>query len=340
MEVLSIAAVNELAARFAEESASAEKEVQAELKRTWLSKDGLIKQLFSQLRGVSAEERPQIASLCNDLKQRVEGHFAALEEKQAREVRLKALAKEGFDLSLPAFTPGFGMLHPITIVEQRVAAVLQQLGFVAIDGPVVETEYYCFDALNIPKHHPARDMQDTFYTDHDHVLRTHTTSMQSRVLERGELPVRAMASGGVYRNEAEDASHTAYFHQFDLVWVEEGLTLSHLMGVMQLVLRELYGKRRKIRFVPKFYPYTEPSIGAQVDCGCCKGKGCSSCGQSGWITVAGAGMIHRNVLAEFKYDTDKVEGFAFGFGTGRLAAQLCDYDDIRKLYQNDLRIFM
>lgn len=336
MDALTIDAVSELIDRFHAESKGVDA---GELKKQWLSKEGLIKGLFARLREVASDERAAVAQRCNELKELVERTVAIKEREQTEKERRSLVQKQFFDLSLPARSSGLGSLHPITQVEETVTAVLRQLGFVAIDGPVVETEYYCFDALNIPKHHPARDLQDTFYTDTGHVLRTHTTSMQSRTLEKGEMPVRAMAAGGVYRNEAEDASHTAFFHQFDLVWVEKGLTLAHLMGTIQFVLRELYGRRRKVRFVPKYYPYTEPSIGAQVECGSCKGKGCPACGGSGWVTVAGAGMIHRNVLREFKYDPDKIAGFAFGFGTGRLAAQMCDFSDIRKLYQNDLRVF-
>lgn len=336
METLTTDAIGALVERFRAEAAGAEV---GALKKEWLSKDGILKGLFARLREVSADERPAVAQRCNELKALVEEVLGEKERKLDERQRRSLVQKQFFDLSLPARSPGLGFIHPISRVEETVSAVLRQLGFVAIDGPVVETEYYCFDALNIPQHHPARDLQDTFYTDTGHVLRTHTTSMQSRTLETGAMPVRAMAAGGVYRNEAEDASHTAFFHQFDLVWVEKGLTLANLMGTIQFVLRELYGKRRKVRFVPKYYPYTEPSIGAQVECSACKGAGCPLCGGAGWVTVAGAGMIHRNVLREFKYDPEKIAGFAFGFGTGRLAAQLCDFSDIRELYHNDLRVF-
>lgn len=336
MEQITQESLTLLLERFRTEASSADS---ASLKKGWLSKEGVIKGLFAQLKEVAAEERPVVAQRCNELKQLVEETVAKKEREEGEKERRGLLQKQFFDLSLPALSPGLGLPHPITQVEETVSTVLRQLGFVAIDGPVVETEYYCFDALNIPKHHPARDLQDTFYTDTGHVLRTHTTSMQSRTLESGDMPVRAMAAGAVYRNEAEDASHTAFFHQFDLVWVEKGLTLAHLMGTIQFILRELYGRRRKIRFVPKYYPYTEPSIGVQVECSACKGAGCPLCGGAGWVTVAGAGMIHRNVLQEFRYDPQKIAGFAFGFGTGRLAAQLCDVTDLRQVYQNDLRIF-
>jgi phenylalanyl-tRNA synthetase alpha chain len=211
-------------------------------------------------------------------------------------------------------------------------------------GPEIETEYYCFDSLNIPKHHPARDMQDTFYTETGHVLRTHTTSVQARLLqtrslfEGKKLPIKVASFGKVYRNETEDASHTAMFHQFELVWVEKGLTLANLLAMITHIVKELYGKRRKVQFVPKFYPYTEPSIGPRIDCVICKSAGCPSCGGAGWVTVGGAGMIHRNVLLEFGFNPDEVAGFAFGLGSSRLAGQMYNLPHLRAVYENDLRI--
>ena len=184
-------------------------------------------------------------------------------------------------------------------------------------------------------------MQDTFFTaglTEAQVLRTHTTSVQARVLEEKKLPVKIASFGKVYRNETEDASHQAMFHQFDLVWLEKGLTLAHLMGLTEHIFKELFGKKRKVQFVPKFYPYTEPSIGAQVDCTLCHGKGCPACGGAGWVTVGGAGMIHRKVLLEFGYIPDDVTGFAFGLGTARLASQMSGIPKLKMLYDSDVRV--
>ena len=309
------------------------------LRRDWLGKDGVVKSLFKQLKDVAPEEKPKAAVTVNKLKERLERFVLEREEAFAAESRAESLGKEFYDLSLPAEASGLGGIHPVTIIERKIAAILRPFGFRIVHGPEIETEYYCFDALNIPPHHPARDMQDSFYTCTGHVLRTHTTSVQSRVLEKGELPVKVAAFGRVYRNETEDPSHQAMFHQFELVWIEEGLTLAHLMGLISHILKEIYGKRRKVRFVPKFYPYTEPSIGPQIDCAICKGSGCSSCGGSGWVTVAGAGMVHRNVLKEFKYDPGKVSGFAFGLGTSRLASQFCNIPTLKAVYENDLRVY-
>lgn len=308
------------------------------IKRDWLSKEGTLKSLFKQLRDVPAELKPAIAERINRLKLRVEGFVETRAAEMAGEALRKKLAEQFVDLSLPSLDPGLGRAHPVTQVERMIASILRPFGFRNVQGPEVETEYFCFDSLNIPAHHPARDMQDTFYTDTGHVLRTHTTSVQARVLQQGGLPVKVASFGRVYRNETEDPSHQAMFHQFELVWLEEGLTFSHLMGLISHILKEIYGKRRKVRFVPKFYPYTEPSLGPQIDCVICKSKGCSSCGGSGWVTVGGAGMVHRNVLLEFKYDPEKVSGFAFGLGTSRLAGQMFNIPRLKMLYENDLRI--
>jgi phenylalanyl-tRNA synthetase alpha chain len=308
------------------------------LRRDWLSKEGTLKQLFKQLKDVSAAEKPAVAARLNALRDAVEGGIAAKELSLGNAARQRELASQFLDLSLPGVTTGIGRVHAVTEVERRIAAVLRPFGFTSVQGPEIETEYYCFDALNTPKHHPARDMQDTFYTEHGFMLRTHTTSVQARELQKGRLPVKVASFGRVYRNETEDASHQAMFHQFELVWLEEGLTVANLMAIINHILKAIYGKRTKVRFVPKFYPYTEPSLGPQIECGSCRGVGCALCGRSGWLTVGGSGMIHRNVLLEFGYDPATISGFAFGLGTSRLAAQLLGVPTLKMVYENDLRI--
>lgn len=341
-------------------------EARESLKRELLGKEGSLKLLFQRLREVPADQKPALAQRLNDLRAKTEEFFEAEEKARASAERAEALKAEYVDTSLPGLTPGVGMIHPITQVERRIADLLRPFGFQNIPGPEIETEYYCFDSLNIPPHHPARDMQDTFYVNAGdlwessrelprderrpiagvlHLLRTHTTSVQARTLERAStesgqgLPVRVASFGRVYRNETEDASHQAMFHQFELVWLQKGLTLSHLMGLITHILKGLYGKRRKVRFVPKFYPYTEPSIGPQIDCSICRGSGCGACGGSGWVTIAGAGMVHGNVLKEFGYDPEEISGFAFGLGTSRLACQLCGLPNLKLAYDNDLRVY-
>lgn len=308
------------------------------LKVAWLGKEGTVKELFKQLRDIPQDQKPTVAAALNEFKTNLEGLFERIEKNVAEQTLLEKLRKEFLDPTLPSKTTTLGRVHPITSVERQIASILSPFGFQNVLGPEVETDYFCFDSLNIPPHHPARDLQDTFYTDTGAVLRTHTTSVQARVLKQGGLPIKVASFGKVYRNETEDASHQAMFHQFELVWLEQGLTLANLMALITHILKSIYGKRRKVGFVPKFYPYTEPSIGAQIQCSLCHGSGCPACGGSGWVTIGGAGMIHRNVLAEFGYNPDEVSGFAFGLGTSRLAGQLYDIPKLKTLYDNDLRI--
>lgn len=321
------------------------------VRRDWLAKEGILKSLFQQLRDVPPEDKPRFAAALNQIKTKLETQVEQAEARFAREQEETKVKSEFLDLSLPSFGTGCGAIHPITAVERKISSILRPFGFRNVPGPEVETEYYCFDSLNIPPHHPARDMQDTFYLDLPrasaaregldtarYLLRTHTTSVQARTLKEGGLPVKVASFGRVYRNETEDPSHQAMFHQFELVWLDKGLTLSHLMALIVHILKGLYGKRRKVKFVPKFYPYTEPSIGPQIDCSICHGSGCPACGGCGWVTIAGAGMVHRNVLKEFDYDPGEVSGFAFGLGTSRLACQQCSLPNLKIAYDNDLRV--
>jgi phenylalanyl-tRNA synthetase alpha chain len=342
---LSEARLKELRERFDQQIAAVQCIADLDvIKRDWLSKDGAIKELFKGLRDVPADQKPAVAALLNNLKEVVESAIDACESGLKAQALKKQLGEQFIDFSLPEASTGLGSIHPITVVEDRITEILRPFGFESVMGPEIETDYYCFDSLNIPKHHPARDMQDTFYTETGHVLRTHTTSVQARVLqqralfEQGRLPIKVASFGRAYRNESEDASHQAMFHQYELVWIEEGLMLSHLIGLITHIIKELYGKRRKVRFAQKFYPYTEPSIGPQIDCSVCKGAGCGACGGAGWATVGGAGMVHSNVLREFGFDPEKVSGFAFGLGTSRLAAQMYNFPHLRALYENDLRV--
>jgi phenylalanyl-tRNA synthetase alpha chain len=342
---LSQASLKELSGRFDQQLAVAQTSADLELlKRDWLSKDGTIKELFKGLRDVPADQKPAVASLLNELKTKVEADIEQRESALREGALKKQLENEYVDFSLPVSSAGLGAVHPLAVVEERITEILRPFGFQSVMGPEIEEEYYCFDSLNIPKHHPARDMQDTFYTDTGHVLRTHTTSVQARLLQQRalfegkKLPIKVASFGKTYRNEKEDASHQAMFHQYELVWVEKGLTLAHLQGLITHILKELFGKRRKVQFTPRFYPYTEPSIGPRIDCAICRGSGCPTCGNAGWVTVAGAGMIHRNVLQEFGYNPDEVSGFAFGLGTSRLAAQFFNLPHLRAVYENDLRV--
>ena len=300
-------------------------------RREWLGKEGHIKRLMRDLREVDAVDRPRVAEDLNRLREALEQAVRAASERFASGSVEAAIAAQYLDVTLPGCGAGRGLLHPITRLERKLMSIVRPFGFQNAIGPEIESEYFCFDALNIPKHHPARDMQDTFYTAAGKVLRTHTSSVQARVFSQGVLPVKVASFGRVYRNETEDTSHQAMFHQFDIVWVEAGLTLAHLMGLIQHILKALYGKRRRVRFVPKFYPYTEPSIGCQISSDSSLG------GSAGWVTVGGAGKVHRHVLEEFKFDPSAVSGFAFGLGTSRLAAEMYGVPNLKALYYPDLR---
>ncbi len=261
-------------------------------------------------------------------------------DAEALEARLQG---ETADLTLPPLLAPRGTNHPVTLVERRCAAVMRQLGFDFVDGPEVEHPWFNFDALNIPEHHPARDMQDTYWVNDGWLLRSHTTTVQGRVLCKTPAPpVRVVTMGRVYRNEAVDATHLAMFHQFEGIWVDRGLSFAHLRGTLAFIARSLYGNRN-IRFKPKFYPYTEPSVGVDVACATCDGSGefdkepCESCHGAGWVTILGAGMIHPSVLRGFGYNPDEVSGIAFGLGTTRMAAQWAGTRRLKGMYESDLR---
>ncbi len=316
----------------------------AKLKRAHTGKKSPVKQLLKGLRDVDPAERPTVAASINEAAATIEAEIARAAERIERQAMEARLESEWMDLSMPGLAMQRGGRHPLTEVEERCMDVMRQLGFTFVEGPEVEHPYYNFDALNIPKHHPARDMQDTFWVDGGWLLRSHTTTVQARVLEaRPELPVRICSYGRVYRNEAVDATHSAMFHQFEAIWVDEGLTFAHLKGTLRFIAEALYGKQR-IRFKPKFYPYTEPSAGLDLACSVCNGSGmaaggsCEACHGAGWLTILGSGMVHPKMLKEFGYDPERVTGIAFGLGTLRMAAQKSGASRVRSLYEQDQRV--
>jgi phenylalanyl-tRNA synthetase alpha chain len=298
-----------------------------------------LKAALKGLRHVPKDERPAVAQAINAARETMESELAAARDRAEAEALEARLAEEWQDLTLPGVAPERGRRHPVVETEHRLMDLMRRLGFEQVEGPEVEHPYYNFDALNIPKHHPARDMQDTFWVDGGLLLRSHTTTVQARVLEqRPEPPIKVVSAGRVYRNEAVDATHLAMFHQFEGIWVEKGLTFAHLKGTLAFLAHELYGHARRVRFKPKFYPYTEPSLGVDLSCGVCDGAGCPACHGAGWVTILGAGMIHPKVFREFGYDPDQISGIAFGMGTTRLAAQAVGIVRVRSLYEADLRV--
>lgn len=311
-----------------------------QLKKSYLGKNSQIKMAFKILKTLSPEEKKTFAASIQEVSIAIEKSIDDTTARIERETLDQKLEAEWIDLTLPGVAHERGMLHPITQVELRCMEVLRQLGFELSEGNEVETAFYNFDALNIPEHHPARDEQDTFWLKNQLLLRSHTTAVQARILEaHPPLPIKVASFGRVYRNEAVDATHVAMFHQCEGFWLDRDITFADLKGVVSFVAQELYGKDRPLRFKPKFYPYTEPSIGLDVQCGVCNGKGCGACHDTGWVTIIGAGMIHRDVLLRFDYDPDKVQGIAFGWGTTRMAAQLFNVRKIKQFYEQDMRFY-
>jgi len=330
-----------IAAFRAELSAAESPEALQELRTKYLGKKSYVKTALKTLGGLSADERPRVAKDINDAQQLIEQELDAATERVAQKAVAKQIESEWQDLTLPGIAQERGSTHPLTKVHESAMAVMRRLGFTLAEGPEIETPYYNFDALNIPENHPARDMQDTFWLPNNMLLRSHTTTVQARVLEQHpSLPIKVVALGRVYRNEAVDATHLALFHQFEGIWVEEGLTFGDLKGTLLEIAKSIYGADHKFRFKPKYYPYTEPSAGMDMQCTVCLGKDddCPGCRGAGWITILGSGMIHPKVFIEFGYDHTKVSGIAFGIGTTRIAAQAAGIPALKPLYEQDLRV--
>jgi phenylalanyl-tRNA synthetase alpha chain len=298
----------------------------------FLGKKGLLQGLMKDLRNASAEEKPKLGKDINLLKQHVE------QEINNKTLGSKSAGKpeETFDTTLPGRKELTGTLHPITQVMEEITSIFYGLGFQVEEGPEIETDYYNFEALNIPKDHPARDMQDTFYIEDETVLRTHTSPVQIHTMENREPPLRIIAPGKVYRCDS-DVSHTPMFHQIEGLMVDEGVSFGHLKGIMNIFLQEVFGKDTKIRFRPSFFPFTCPSAEVDIQCVMCRGKGCRVCSQTGWLEILGAGMVDPAVFKSVGYDSEKWTGFAFGLGIERIAMLKFGINDIRLFFENDLR---
>ena len=300
----------------------------------FLGKKGQLQGLMKELRNASPQEKPKLGKDINLLKQHVE---QAINDKDVS-LGSKSVKKssEIFDTTLPGRKELTGTLHPITQVMEEITSIFFGLGFQVEEGPEIETDYYNFEALNIPKDHPARDMQDTFYIEDETVLRTHTSPVQIHVMENREPPLRIIAPGKVYRCDS-DVSHTPMFHQIEGLMVDEGVSFSHLKGIMNIFLQEVFGKNTQIRFRPSFFPFTCPSAEVDIQCVMCNGKGCRVCSQTGWLEILGAGMVDPAVFESVDYDPEKWTGFAFGLGIERIAMLKFGINDIRLFFENDLR---
>ena len=314
------------------------KELQ-EIRVAYLGKKGPITEVLRGMGQLSAEERPLIGQMANDVRAEITEHLEAKEARlEAEEVENK-LAAESIDVTLPGRPILQGGQHPLTAVVEHVEDVFIGLGFEVAEGPEVETDHYNFEMLNLPKNHPARDMQDSFYITEEILLRTHTSPVQARTMEKykGQGPVKIICPGKVYRRDDDDATHSHQFMQIEGLYIDENVRMSDLKGVLETFAKQYFGEDRVIRLRPSFFPFTEPSVEVDVSCGICGGKGCRVCKQTGWIEVLGAGMVHPRVLEMGGFDSKKYSGFAFGMGVERLAMLKYGIDDIRHFYTNDLR---
>lgn len=308
-----------------------------ELRIEFLGKKGRITDVLRQMGKIPAEERPVIGQIANQLKAKL-NELIQLKKNELEElIREKRLAEEKIDITLPGAGPEIGHYHPLTQIINEVKDVFIGLGFTIAEGPEIETEYNNFEALNVPEHHPARDLQDTFYIDDKYLLRTHTSPVQIRTLARQKPPIRVIAPGRVYRSDELDASHSPVFHQVEGLVIDKDISFSDLKGTIELFVKAIYGENRSLRFRPSYFPFTEPSAEVDISCIVCGGKGCRLCSHTGWLEVMGSGMVHPNVLEMAGLDTRVYSGFAFGMGWDRVAMLKYGIDDIRLFFENDRR---
>jgi phenylalanyl-tRNA synthetase alpha chain len=301
----------------------------------FISKKGAVSQLFEELKNVPTEQKKTAGQLLNELKKLAEAKFKELSEK----LDDKVSDEHGVDITLPPIPNKTGNLHPLSLTRSRIIEVFERLGFNVEDGPEVEDDWHNFSALNFPDNHPAREMQDTFFVEKnpDILLRTHTSNVQTRLMERQRPPIRSIMPGRVYRNEAISARAHCFFHQVEGLYINKNVSFADLKQTLYHFAMELYGKDIKIRYRPSFFPFTEPSAEIDISCLICKGKGCNICKQSGWVEIAGSGMVHPNVLKNCGIDPEEYTGFAFGMGIERVAQLLFNVNDLRLYSENDVR---
>ncbi len=299
----------------------------------YLGKRGRVTAMMRELGKLPAEERPAAGREANRLKQRLTARYQDVKNRLASKA---ASPQDTLDVTLPGREPVLGHLHPITQVIEEVCDIFVGMGFRVVKGPNVELDYYNFEALNIPKDHPARDMQDTYYISDNIVLRTHTSPMQVRVMESHPPPVSIIAPGKVYRRDS-DVSHTPMFHQVEGLLVDRDITFGDLKGTLTSFVHQMFGRDTALRFRPSFFPFTEPSAEVDIQCGICRGAGCRTCSHTGWIEILGSGMVDQEVYRFVDYDPELYSGFAFGMGMERLAMLKYDIDDIQLFFKNDMR---
>lgn len=316
----------------------AENEEQAEAFRIkFLGTKGIVKAIMGEMKQVPAEQKKEFGQLLNSFKTFAEERYEALKNGlKAATAQTDAI---DFDWSLPGDLTPVGTRHPLSLVRNQIVSIFKKLGFAVAEGPEIEDDWHNFTALNLPEHHPARDMQDTFYLNKnpDFLLRTHTSSVQARVLEKQKPPVRIICPGRVYRNETISARAHCFFHQVEGLYVDEHVSFADLKQTLYFFVQEMFGKDVKIRFRPSYFPFTEPSAEMDISCTVCGGSGCSLCKHTGWVEILGCGMVHPKMLENFNIDSNKYTGFAFGMGVERICQLKYRINDLRLYSQNDIR---
>ena len=308
-----------------------------QLRVQMLGKKGEITQLLKSLGSAPPEERPMLGQLVNNAREDIENMLEDAKSAVIKRERHNRLAAERIDVTMPGRVPALGAKHPMTAVLDSLKSIFIGMGYSIAEGPEIETPYYNFDALNIPSTHPARSEQDTFYFENGDSLRTSTSRMQVRIMEQGELPIRAICPGRVYRRDEVDATHAPVFHQLEGIVVDKGVTMGDLKATLELFARELFGGKTRVRFRPHYFPFTEPSAEMDASCFACGGEGCRVCKYEGFIEMLGCGMIHPRVLQMSGIDPTVYSGFAFGMGLERMSMQKYGISDLRLLYENDVR---
>ena len=303
----------------------------------YLGKKGELTGILKGMGKLTAEERPIIGALANEVREFLTQEIDSKKDEISKEMLTKRLQEEKIDITMPGKKAELGNLHPLTKVLTQFKETVIGMGFNIAEGPDVETDYYNFEALNIPKNHPARDTQDSFYVEDSIVLRTQTSPMQIRVMENNKPPIRIIAPGRVYRSDTADATHSPIFHQIEGLVVDKGITMADLKGTLEALIKSIYGENSKVRFRPHHFPFTEPSVETDICCFNCGGEGCSVCKGEGWIEILGGGMVHPKVLSGCGIDPEVYSGFAFGIGLERIALLKYEIEDMRLLYENDTR---
>ncbi len=315
--------------------AATEDQIQA-VRTKYLGRKGVLTGFLRNIVSVPDEEKPLFGKRCNEAKESLSARIDEALAGFSGGKKLESLQREKIDVTLPGRGIRAGRLHPVLRVRKEICDIFTAFGFSIVEGPEIELDYYNFEALNIPKDHPARDMQDTFYVDDNVVLRTHTSPVQIRIMEKVQPPVRILSPGRVYRRDS-DVSHTPMFHQIEGLLVDEGVNFGDLKGILTAFLKKVFGEDTTLRFRPSFFPFTEPSAEVDIRCVICSGRGCRVCGQSGWLEILGSGMVDPAVFDHVGYNSEKYTGFAFGLGLERIAMLKYGVSDLRLFFENDSR---